>query len=96
MVCNSLRSGALREQALRVIVEGLVDLARRQGSCELVTLTVPSFVRTLRRLGYEASQIGEKYHNTQDGRRYAVLGMPAIRAAADPRAASGPSRAMRG
>ncbi len=89
VVCDSLPAGPLRERALRVIVGGLVDLARRQGSCELVTLTVPSFVRTLRRLGYDASQIGQKYHNSQDGRRYAVLGMPASRAAKGQRAAVG-------
>lgn len=79
VICDSLRTGQDRERALGLVVDGLVDLALKSGSDELVTLTVPSFVRTLKRLGYDAGQIGQRYRNAQDGRSYAVLGMPARR-----------------
>ena len=81
VICDSLSSAPQREMALKVVVDGLVDLASEHGSDELVTLTVPSFVRILKRIGYSAAQIGQRYKGHQDGRSYAVLQMPAGRAA---------------
>ena len=67
-----------RANCLFMVVEGLVDIATRAGGMELVTLTRPALVRSLRQLGYDASRIGQPYRNDDDGREYAVLHMPAI------------------
>ena len=77
VVCDRLTDGAAREKALATVVAGLVDLAHQLETTELVTLTVPAFTRSLRKLGYDAEQIGERWRSTQDGRNYAVLRMPA-------------------
>ncbi len=79
VLCDSLTSAPERERALKTVVDGLVDMACDHGSDELVTLTVPSFVRILRKIGYDATQVGERYRGHQDGRNYAVLRMPAWR-----------------
>lgn len=80
VLSDQLTSPHERQECLALIVEGLVDRAIRQKSDELVTLTVPGFRRSLRKLGYDARQIGERYQNKHDGRSYAILAMPAVHA----------------
>lgn len=79
VLCDSLRAAPEREAALSIVVDGLVRLAQGLGTPELVTLTVPAFARSLRKMGYDASQIGDRWRSAQDGRSYAVLHMPAAR-----------------
>lgn len=67
-----------RQECLALVVQGLVNLAIRQRSDDLVTLTVPGFRRSLCKLGYDVEQVGEKYRNKHDGRSYAILSMPAV------------------
>jgi acyl homoserine lactone synthase len=67
-----------RSECLSLIFEGLVDIANRFGGNELVGLTRPPLVQALRRLGFAADQLGDPYVS-DDGRRYAVLTMPAMR-----------------
>lgn len=69
-----------RQECLALVVQGLVERAIRHGSDDLVTLTVPGFRRSLRKLGYDVEQVGEKYRNMHDGRSYAILSMPAVHA----------------
>lgn len=69
-----------RSECLSLIVDGLVTVAQERGGSELMSLSPVSLMRALRQLGYSASRIGEPYCNPGDGRRYAVLSMPARRA----------------
>jgi acyl homoserine lactone synthase len=69
-----------RSRCLSLIVDGLVSVAEKKGGSELMSLSPVSLMRALRQLGYSASRIGEPYRNPGDGRRYAVLRMPARRA----------------
>jgi N-acyl-L-homoserine lactone synthetase len=78
VVSDLLRSQAERTQCLSLIVSGLVEIARDHGGLELVSLSPLPLMRALRQLGYPASRLGEPYESG-DGRRYAVLRMPAIR-----------------
>ena len=68
---------AERSRCLQLIVEGLVRVAREQGGSELMSLSPVALMRALRQLGYQADRVGEPYENPGDGRRYAVLKMPA-------------------
>ncbi len=69
-----------RAKCLQLIVDGLVTVASRNGGSELMSLSPLPLMRALRQLGYSASRIGEPYDNPGDGRRYAVLSMPALHA----------------
>ncbi|SPJ25513.1 acyl-homoserine-lactone synthase [Palleronia abyssalis] len=77
VLSDTLPNSQVREEALALVVRGLVELAIGHGSHELVTLTVPAFRRSLRRLGYAVDQISAQYHSPLDGRTYAILRMPA-------------------
>jgi len=81
VVSDRLQSPGDRAQCLLMVVEGLVDIANRYGGEELITLTRPALVRSLRQLGFAASRIGQSYRNEEDGREYAVLHMPAMTSA---------------
>ncbi len=81
VISDAVTGHADRSRCLSLIVDGLVSVARRQGGSELMSLSPVSLMRALRQLGYSASRIGEPYCNPGDGRRYAVLRMPAERAA---------------
>lgn len=76
---DRVRTQSERADCLALIVEGLIEIANRFGGIEMVTLTRPSLMRALRQLGFAVSQDGESYFSEADGRRYAVLRMPAMR-----------------
>lgn len=78
VVSDELRHPGDRAACLSMVVGGLVDIAYMRGGRELVTLTRPSLVRALRNLGFPADQMGETYQSATDGRKYAVLRMPAM------------------
>lgn len=79
VMSDEVKSHAERSQCLSLIVDGLVITARRAGGSELMSLSPLSLMRALRQLGYSASRVGEPYYNPGDGRKYAVLKMPAER-----------------
>ena len=77
VISDAVKGAADRSQCLTLIVDGLVRVARRYGAKELMSLSPITLERALRQLGYGARRIGEPYVNEGDGRRYAVLAMPA-------------------
>lgn len=77
VVSDSLTTAAERTECLTLIVDGLVDITRRQGGEELICLSSLALMRALRQIGYDVSRLGETYRNGEDGRQYAVLRMPA-------------------
>ena len=68
-----------RQTCLALIVQGLIDVAADEGANRLMSLSPLALMRALRQLGFGAERIGEPYLNEGDGRRYAVLAMPAAR-----------------
>jgi len=77
-ISDDLTSAVDRRNCLALIVDGLVEVAAAHGAGQLLTLSTVSLVRTLRQLGYAADRIGEPYRDPGDGRKYAVLHMPAM------------------
>jgi len=80
VMSESVNNHADRAKCLSLIVQGLADVARTHGALELLSLSPVSLMRALRQLGWQADRVGEPYDNPGDGRRYAVLSMPATRA----------------
>lgn len=80
VISDEVKSHADRSLCLSLIVDGLVRVAARHGATELMSLSPLPLMRALRQLGYAADRIGEPYRNDGDGRQYAVLSMPAMRA----------------
>ncbi len=68
-----------RAQCLSLTIGGVVDIVNRHGGCEVMSLTRPPLLRALRQLGFPVSQDGAPYVNESDGRKYAILRMPAMR-----------------
>ena len=79
VISDEIDTHAGRSECLALIVDGLVDQAKEQGATEMMALCPPSFARALRKLGYGADLIGEPYVNSDDGRRYVAMSMPAER-----------------
>lgn len=79
LVMSDSAAKSERAECLSMIMEGLVDIANRNGGLELVALMRPSFLRALRQLGFAVSQSGEPYLSKTDGHKYAMLRMPATR-----------------
>lgn len=82
VISDDLKTHAERAQCLSLIVDGLAETARQHGASELMSLTRVSLVRSLRQLGWACDRIGESYSSPEDGRRYAVLSMPAEKSGA--------------
>ena len=80
VISDGVTGHADRSDCLSLIVEGLMDIAHRHGGVELISLSPLPLMRALRQLGFDASRLGEPYLSEGDGRRYAVLNMPAMRA----------------
>jgi N-acyl-L-homoserine lactone synthetase len=84
VISDRLQTQAERSDCLRLIVDGLVDIARENGADELICLSSLALMRALRLLGYDATRLGAPYRNAEDGRQYAVLHMPAEYSALHP------------
>ena len=78
VISDSVTSQADRANCLSLIVEGLIEITHCNGGHELVSLSPLPLMRALRQLGFAATRMGEPYASA-DGRRYAVLRMPAVR-----------------
>jgi N-acyl-L-homoserine lactone synthetase len=77
VVSPALTTQADRTEALCLLTDGLVDMAREAGAEELICLSSMHLMRVLRGLGYACTKLGETYRNAEDGRVYGVLHMPA-------------------
>lgn len=76
VISDTLTTQAERSTCLTLIVDGLVDIARKRGAQEMICLSSLALMRALRQIGYDVSRLGETYRNGEDGRAYAVLRMP--------------------
>lgn len=79
VMSDDVATHAERSTCLSLIVQGLIDVAAEKGATRLMSLSPLALMRALRQLGFGAERIGEPYLNEGDGRRYAVLAMPAER-----------------
>ncbi|WP_224823440.1 acyl-homoserine-lactone synthase [Cognatishimia sp. MH4019] len=78
-VVDDALCAAERSRCLTLILDGLVCIAKKRGGVELMSLSPLPMVRALRQLGYPAKRVGQPHVDTGDGRRYAVISMPAKR-----------------
>ena len=91
VMSDDVSTHADRQTCLKLIVQGLIDVAADEGATKLMSLSPLALMRALRQLGFGAERIGDPYLNEGDGRRYAVLAMPAARTGAPvPRATHRP------
>ncbi|QQA44284.1 acyl-homoserine-lactone synthase [Pelagovum pacificum] len=81
VISPDVRGAAARRECLGLICEGLVDMALAQGAERLVSLSNLWLLRSLKQLGYDAELVSAPYVNAEDGHRYAVMGMTAMRLA---------------
>lgn len=79
VMSDDVDTHADRSACLGMIVQGLADVAAENGASSLMSLSPLALIWALRQLGFDATRIGEPYLNEGDGRRYAVLSMPAKR-----------------
>ena len=77
VLSDEISTQAERSFCLSLILHAAVDLIRQRGGQELISLSPVHMARTLRQLGFPAERIGEPY-SEEDGRKYAVLRMPAL------------------
>lgn len=79
VMSDDVDTHADRSQCLGLIMQGSVDVAAENGASHLMSLSPLALMRALRQLGFDAERSGDPYLNEGDGRRYAVLSMPANR-----------------
>lgn len=79
VISEDLTTSEDKARCLSLIVDGLAETARQHGASELLSLTRASLMRALRQLGWQCDRIGAAYRSPDDGRRYAVLSMPATK-----------------
>jgi acyl homoserine lactone synthase len=77
VISDQVSTQAERSVCLSLILGAAVDLIHQHGGLELISLSPVHMARTLRQLGFPAERIGEPYRDA-DGRRYAMLRMPAL------------------
>lgn len=77
VISDEVTSQAERSDCLSLVLGGAVEIVSVHGGRELISLSPVPLVRTLRQLGFAARRVGEPYCET-DGRRYAMLRMPAL------------------
>jgi acyl homoserine lactone synthase len=80
VISDEISTQAERSFCLSLILGATIDLLQKHGGRELISLSPVHMARTLRQLGFPAERIGEPYGDT-DGRRYAMLRMPALASA---------------
>lgn len=92
VVSDALTTQAERSECLSLMLGGIESLLLRFGGVEAISLSPVPMVRAVRSLGFEAERRGEPYL-CEDGRKYAVLGIP-IRAHMRPGAGAPASAAL--
>ncbi len=77
VISPEVKSMRMRTQCLDLIVEGLIDMANKEGADTLISLSNLWLLRALKRLGYGAELLGQPYENADDGHKYAVMAIEA-------------------
>lgn len=77
VIAPAVKSMKMRNLCLDMIVDGLIDMAAREGAHRLISLSNLWLLRSLRRLGYGAELLGDPYVNKDDGHKYAVMAIEA-------------------
>lgn len=77
VISEDVGTQAERSCCLSLVLTGAVALVREYGGHELISLSPVALARALRQLGFAARRVSEPYRET-DGRRYAMLRMPAL------------------
>lgn len=77
VISPEVKSMRARSECLKLIVEGLIDMATKEGAETLISLSNLWLLRALKRLGYGAELMGEPYQNDDDGHKYAVMAIAA-------------------
>jgi acyl homoserine lactone synthase len=80
VVSDKLTTHRVRAQCLSTIMDGMIDLVASQGGERIMALCPLAMMRALRKRGYDVGTVGNPHQNVGDGRRYAVLTMPAEKA----------------
>ncbi|MEO6301434.1 MAG: acyl-homoserine-lactone synthase [Paracoccaceae bacterium] len=76
VISDTLTLHADRSECLRLVVDGLVEMARANGATSMISLSPLPFLRAMRQQGYEVSLLGDAYRNGEDNRQYGVMKMP--------------------
>jgi acyl homoserine lactone synthase len=79
VVSNELKGMRNKVNCLNQIVDGVVAEASTFGAQDLICLSPPTLPRMFRSFGYDCKQISDPYTCPEDGRKYAVLMMPAAK-----------------
>lgn len=79
VLCEKILCPETRAKALRMIVDGLVDIAAERNADKLISLSPVPLMRALRSFGHRVSRVGDMYHCKDDGRNYAVLMLSGLR-----------------
>lgn len=77
VIAPEVTSMRARMQCLDLIVEGLIEMANKEGADTLISLSNLWLLRALKRLGYGAELLGSPYRNDDDGHKYAVMAIAA-------------------
>jgi N-acyl-L-homoserine lactone synthetase len=78
VISDSLTDRFDRTECLRLILEGVIDIANDHDANELIALSSVAMLRALRGLGYDVNRMGKPYRDNDDGRMYCVMNMPAV------------------
>ena len=73
VIADEVKSMRERTTCLALILDGLVQLAEREGAETLISLSNLWLLRVLRKLGYDAALMCDPYVNADDGHKYAVM-----------------------
>ncbi len=79
VISPDVKTMSERTECLKLICEGLVEMALAEGATELMSLSNLWLLRSLKSIGYKAELMCKPYTNSEDGHRYAVMKMHADR-----------------
>jgi N-acyl-L-homoserine lactone synthetase len=83
VVSSELKSMRERISCLSLIFDGVVKESAPLGAKQLIGLSQQTFPRLFRSFGYDCKQISDPYTCPEDGKKYAVLMMPAAKGFVD-------------
>jgi len=80
VISDKLKDREARSECLKLILDGVVEVANDHGAHELIALSSVAMLRALRGLGFDVNRMGKAYRDNDDGRMYCVMGMPTVAA----------------